>query len=217
VLRRSSIPLHHEDAGSFGLASCLADLLLQYRATDLVIPGNGKLELTFTDAATGEKKSWTVFDFKSGGGVALGMYNTDESIREFAHSCFNYALEKQWPLYLSTKNTILKKYDGRFKDIFQELYEKYVALVRCATSLTTRSARLLTPGEGVQGQVRGGEDLVRAPADRRHGGIHDKVERRVRVGLQELRRRRAERCGRAGLRFARHDDFRPRRSRRQDN
>jgi len=95
----------------------------QYKATDLVIPTGGKLELVFTDAS-GAKKQWTVFDFK-GSGVAMGMYNTDESIREFAFSCFNYALNiKKWPLYLSTKNTILKKYDGRFKDIFQEIYEK---------------------------------------------------------------------------------------------
>jgi len=68
------------------------------------------------------KKTFRVFDFK-GAGVLMGMYNTDESIRDFAHSCFNFALTKKWPLYLSTKNTILKRYDGRFKDIFQEIYD----------------------------------------------------------------------------------------------
>ncbi|MBK8514917.1 MAG: isocitrate dehydrogenase (NADP(+)) [Saprospiraceae bacterium] len=94
----------------------------QYRATDTVTKGPGKLSMTFT-AEDGTETSWTVFDFK-GDGVALCMYNTDESIRGFAHSCFNMALTKKWPLYLSTKNTILKKYDGRFKDIFQEIFEK---------------------------------------------------------------------------------------------
>jgi len=95
----------------------------QYKATDIVVPEAGTFELTFTPANGGAKKSFKVFDFK-GSGVALGMYNTDESIRDFAKACFIYALEKQWPLYMSTKNTILKKYDGRFKDIFQEIYEK---------------------------------------------------------------------------------------------
>jgi isocitrate dehydrogenase len=93
----------------------------QYRATDTVTKGKGKLTMTFT-AEDGTETSWTVYDFK-GDGVALCMYNTDESIRGFAYSCFNMALSKKWPLYLSTKNTILKKYDGRFKDIFQEIYE----------------------------------------------------------------------------------------------
>ncbi|MBK9566676.1 MAG: NADP-dependent isocitrate dehydrogenase [Saprospiraceae bacterium] len=92
----------------------------QYRATDTVTKGKGKLTMTFT-AEDGTETSWTVFDFK-GDGVALCMYNTDESIKGFAHSCFNMAISKGWPLYLSTKNTILKKYDGRFKDIFEEIY-----------------------------------------------------------------------------------------------
>ncbi len=95
----------------------------QYRATDTVIKGKGKLTLTFTPEGGGEPQTFDVFNFK-GDGVALAMYNTDESIRGFAHSCFNMALNKKWPLYLSTKNTILKKYDGRFKDIFQEIFEK---------------------------------------------------------------------------------------------
>jgi isocitrate dehydrogenase len=95
----------------------------QYRATDTVIKGKGKLKMTFTPEGGGPTQEWEVYDFK-GDGVALSMYNTDESIKGFAHSCFNLALVKGWPLYLSTKNTILKKYDGRFKDIFQEIFEK---------------------------------------------------------------------------------------------
>lgn len=94
----------------------------QYKATDVVIKGKGKLSISFTDE-NGHTQSWEVYDFK-GDGVAMAMYNTDESIYGFARSCFNLALDKGWPLYLSTKNTILKAYDGRFKDIFQEVYEK---------------------------------------------------------------------------------------------
>ena len=94
----------------------------QYKATDVVIKGKGKLKMTFTNEA-GETQEWEVYDFK-GDGVALSMYNTDESIYGFAQSSFQVALEKKWPLYMSTKNTILKAYDGRFKDIFQEVYEK---------------------------------------------------------------------------------------------
>jgi len=95
----------------------------QYRATDTVIKGKGKLTLTFTPEGGGAPQTFEVFNFK-GDGVALAMYNTDESIKGFAHSCFNLALQKKWPLYFSSKNTILKKYDGRFKDIFQEIFEK---------------------------------------------------------------------------------------------
>ncbi len=94
----------------------------QYKATDFVIPGKGKLTIKF-EGEDGTVIEHEVFKFK-GAGVAMGMYNTDESIRGFAYACFNMALQKKWPLYLSTKNTILKKYDGRFKDIFQEIYEK---------------------------------------------------------------------------------------------
>jgi isocitrate dehydrogenase len=93
----------------------------QYRATDTVIKGKGKLTMTFTPEGGGEAQTFEVYNFK-GDGVALAMYNTDESIRGFARSCFNMALMKKWPLYLSTKNTILKKYDGRFKDIFAEIF-----------------------------------------------------------------------------------------------
>jgi isocitrate dehydrogenase len=93
----------------------------QYKAVDFVTKGKGKLTITFTPE-NGTPETHDVFDYKDDG-VAMGMYNTDESIRGFAHSCFNMALTKNWPLYLSTKNTILKKYDGRFKDIFEEIYQ----------------------------------------------------------------------------------------------
>ncbi|XP_068186001.1 isocitrate dehydrogenase [NADP] cytoplasmic [Antennarius striatus] len=95
----------------------------QYKATDFVVPGPGKVEMTYTSADQ-ESIKFVIHEFKDSGGVAMGMYNTDKSIRDFAHSSFQMALDKGWPLYLSTKNTILKKYDGRFKDIFQEIYEK---------------------------------------------------------------------------------------------
>lgn len=94
----------------------------QYRATDFVVPGKGKLTIKF-EGEDGKTMEHEVYQFKAGG-VALGMYNTDESIRGFARSCMNVALQKGWPLYLSTKNTILKKYDGRFKDVFQEVFDK---------------------------------------------------------------------------------------------
>ena len=93
----------------------------QYKAVDFVTKGRGKLTITFTPE-NGTPETHDVYDF-NGDGVAMGMYNTDESIRGFAYSCFNMALNKKWPLYLSTKNTILKQYDGKFKDIFQEIYE----------------------------------------------------------------------------------------------
>ncbi len=92
----------------------------QYRATDFVTKGKGKLTVKF-EGEDGTIQEYEVYNYK-GDGVALTMYNTDESIMGFAHSCFNMALSKKWPLYLSTKNTILKKYDGRFKDIFEEIY-----------------------------------------------------------------------------------------------
>ncbi len=95
----------------------------QYRATDFLTKGKGKLTVTFTPEDGGETQSFEVYNFKSDG-VALAMYNTDESIYGFARACFNQSLSKGWPLYLSTKNTILKKYDGRFKDIFEEVYQK---------------------------------------------------------------------------------------------
>ncbi|WP_136797236.1 MULTISPECIES: NADP-dependent isocitrate dehydrogenase [Desulfosediminicola] len=94
----------------------------QYRATDFLVPGAGKLTMKFEPADGGEPIEYEVFDFPASG-CAMGMYNLDESIRGFARSCMNYGLNLGWPVYLSTKNTILKKYDGRFKDIFQEVYE----------------------------------------------------------------------------------------------
>jgi isocitrate dehydrogenase len=94
----------------------------QYKATDTVIKGKGTLRMTFTPE-DGQEVSWEVYQFEGQGGVAMSMYNTDESIYGFARSCFNQALSKGWPLYLSTKNTILKAYDGRFKDIFEEVYQ----------------------------------------------------------------------------------------------
>merc|ERR1712183_606910 len=95
----------------------------QYRATDTVIKGAGKLKLVLVPEGKEEKTELEVYNFTGAGGVALSMYNTDESIRSFAEASMNTAYQKKWPLYLSTKNTILKKYDGRFKDIFQEVYE----------------------------------------------------------------------------------------------
>jgi isocitrate dehydrogenase len=94
----------------------------QYKATDFVVPGAGKLQMTFTPADGSAKMEFDVFDFP-GGGVALSMYNLDESIIGFARSSFNYGLLRNWPVYLSTKNTILKAYDGRFKDLFQHIFD----------------------------------------------------------------------------------------------
>ena len=94
----------------------------QYRATDFQVPGKGKLEIKWTSEDGKEKKEFEVFNFP-GPGVALSMYNLDQSIIDFARSCMNYGLNRRWPVFLSTKNTILKKYDGRFKDLFQEIYE----------------------------------------------------------------------------------------------
>ncbi len=95
----------------------------QYRATDFCVPGAGRLTMTFIPADGGAPIEREVFDFP-GAGVAMGMYNLDESIRGFARACFNFGLEKRWPVYLSTKNTILKAYDGRFKDLFQDVYDR---------------------------------------------------------------------------------------------
>merc|ERR1719186_325042 len=94
----------------------------QYKATDFVVPGNGTVEMVYTPEG-GAAERMKVFDFKAGGGVSMAMYNTDESIRDFAHSSFQVAIGKGWPLYMSTKNTIMKRYDGRFKDIFEEIYQ----------------------------------------------------------------------------------------------
>jgi len=95
----------------------------QYRATDFLVPGKGKMEIKWTSEDGKEKKEFEVFNFP-GPGVAMSMYNLDDSIRDFARSCMNYGLERNWPVYLSTKNTILKAYDGRFKDLFEEVFKK---------------------------------------------------------------------------------------------
>jgi len=95
----------------------------QYRATDFKVPGKGKMEIKWTSEDGSSELKYEVFNFP-GPGIALSMYNLDKSIEDFARSCFNYGLIKNWPVYLSTKNTILKQYDGRFKDIFQEVFEK---------------------------------------------------------------------------------------------
>ncbi len=95
----------------------------QYRATDFKVPGKGKMEIKWTSEDGKSEIKHEVFNF-TGPGVALSMYNLDKSIEDFARSCFSYGLIKKWPVYLSTKNTILKKYDGRFKDIFQDIFNK---------------------------------------------------------------------------------------------
>ncbi|MBN3585728.1 NADP-dependent isocitrate dehydrogenase, partial [Algoriphagus aestuarii] len=95
-----------------------------YKATDFKVPGPGKLTVTYTPADGSEPMEFEVAEFPEGGGVALGMYNFRKSIEDFARASFSYGLARNYPVYLSTKNTILKAYDGRFKDIFQEIYEK---------------------------------------------------------------------------------------------
>ncbi|MEI6834327.1 MAG: NADP-dependent isocitrate dehydrogenase [bacterium] len=95
----------------------------QYKATDVRLPGPGKLKLVYEPSGGGSPQTWEVMDFK-GPGIGMGMYNTDESIQGFARSCFAYGLDRKFPVYLSTKNTILKVYDGRFKDIFQHIFDK---------------------------------------------------------------------------------------------
>ncbi|MEE2856198.1 MAG: NADP-dependent isocitrate dehydrogenase [Planctomycetota bacterium] len=94
----------------------------QYRATDFLVPGAGSLTMTFTPTEGGDVQTFDVMQFEEPG-IAMGMYNLDESIRGFARACMNYGLQRKWPVYLSTKNTILKAYDGRFKDLFQEVFD----------------------------------------------------------------------------------------------
>ena len=107
----------------------------QYRATDVIIPGKGTFTMTFTPDGGGEAKTWEVMKFEDAG-IAMGMYNTDESIFGFARSCFNYAIQRNYPLYMSTKNTILKVYDGRFKDIFEKVYQEEFKAQMDAKKLT---------------------------------------------------------------------------------
>ncbi len=162
----------------------------QYRATDFRVPGAGKLTMTFTPADGGAPVHYDVFDFPDSG-VAMGMYNLDESIRGFAAACFNYGLLRNWPVYLSTKNTILKAYDGRFKDLFQEVFDK---------DFKTDFAK-----KGLTYEHRLIDDMV-ASALKWNGNFV--------WGLQELRRRRAVRHGGAGLRLARPHDLGPAHARR---
>ena len=95
----------------------------QYRATDFVVPAKGKLSMKWVSEDGAQEIEEDIYDFEDSG-IAMGMYNHDKSIKDFARACFNYGINRKWPVYLSTKNTILKKYDGRFKDLFQEVYEK---------------------------------------------------------------------------------------------
>ena len=114
----------------------------QYRATDFVVPGKGKLTISFEPAGGGQPIRHEVYEFP-GSGVALAMYNLDESIRGFARACFNYGLDLGWPVYLSTKNTILKAYDGRFKDLFQHIYDTEFADQYKAKKLSYKDQREL--------------------------------------------------------------------------
>lgn len=107
----------------------------QYKATDFVVSEPGTLKMIFTPKSGGKPIEYNVFDFP-GGGVALGMYNLDEQITGFARSCFNYGLNRRWPVYLSTKNTILKKYDGRFKDLFQAVFDSEFKAAFDAANIT---------------------------------------------------------------------------------
>ena len=134
----------------------------QYRATDLKIPGKGKLRIVFEPEGGGQPLDIEVFKFPDSG-VAMAMYNLDQSIRDFARASMNYALNCGYPLYLSTKNTILKVYDGRFKDLFQEVFDTEF-----------------------KDKFTGRRPHLRAPPDRRHGGLGAEMVRRLRLGLQEL-------------------------------
>ena len=154
----------------------------QYRATDFKVPGKGRLTIKFEgdDGTVIEKE---VFKFP-GGGVAMSMYNLDDSIRDFARASLNYGLLRKYPVYLSTKNTILKAYDGRFKDLFQEIFD---------AEFKTKFAAM-----GITYEHRLIDDMVAAVAE---------MVGRLCLGLQELRRRRAVRHRRAGFWLARPDDF----------
>ena len=157
----------------------------QYKATNFKVPGAGTLTITFTPEDGSEPIQHVVADFGADGGVAMGMYNFNKSIGDFARASLSAtACSRNYPVYLSTKNTILKAYDGAFKDIFEEVFE----------------AEFKADFEAA------GPDL-RAPPDRRHGRRGDEVGGRLRLGLQELRRRRAVRHRRPGLRLARPDDL----------
>ena len=138
----------------------------QYRASDFRVPGPGTVTITWVPDDGGEPIEMEVAKF-TGSGVAMGMYNFDDSIRDFARACLNYGLKRGYPVYLSTKNTILKAYDGRFKDLFQEVFEAEFKADFDAKGITYEH-RLI-------------DDMV--------AQVHE-VRGRVPVGLQELRRRR---------------------------
>ena len=113
----------------------------QYKATDFLVPGKGKLEMKWTSSDGKQKKEFEVFNFPSSG-VALSMYNLDDSIKDFARACMNYGLQRNYPVYMSTKNTILKGYDGRFKDLFQEIFDKEFKAKFQKAKLDRKSTRL---------------------------------------------------------------------------
>ena len=165
----------------------------QYRATDFVVPGPGTVRISYTPAdGSVAPMEFEIAEF-TGSGVTMGMYNYDDSIRDFARASMRYALDRGWPLYLSTKNTILKAYDGRFKDIFAEVFESEFKADFEAAGITYEH-RLI-------------DDMV-AQVIKGAGGY--------RLGLQELRRRRRVGHRRAGIRLARADDQRADDPRRKD-
>jgi hypothetical protein len=165
----------------------------QYKATDFKVPGPGTLTMTYTPADGSEPMEFEVAKFGADGGVAMGMYNYNDSIRDFARASFRYGLQRNYPVYLSTKNTILKAYDGASR----------ISSSRCSTPSSRPSSMRRAH--------------LRAPPDRRHGRRRAQVGRRLRVGLQELRRRRAVGHRRAGLRLTRPDDERAHDARWQDD
>jgi len=155
----------------------------QYKATDFKIPGKGRLTIRF-EGEDGKVIEKEVFKFP-GSGVAMAMYNLDDSIRDFARASLNYGLMRKYPVYLSTKNTILKAYDGRFKDLFEEVYQ------------ADFKAKFTAAGITYEHRLIG-----------RYGGVCAQMVGRLCLGLQELRRRCAVRHGGAGLWLARPDDQR---------
>ena len=129
----------------------------QYRATDVKIPGKGSLTLTFTPSDGSAPMEFNVFDFPSAG-VAMAMYNLDDSIRDFARASFRYGLARQYPVYLSTKNTILKVYDGRFKDIFQEIFDSSGSSLPRASPTSTALSMIWWP------RLSSGREVMCGPA-----------------------------------------------------
>ena len=165
----------------------------QYRATDMVVKGPGRLTMTFTPDDGGEAITHEIFQFP-GGGVAMGMYNLDDSIRDFARASFNYGLSRKYPVYLSTKNTIMKAYDGRFKDLFQEIFD---------AEFKTDFDR-----QGLTYEHRLIDDMVAAAMKWSGGYVW---------ACKKLRRRRAVRHGGSRVRLARPDVVRAPDARRQDH